>query len=483
MYKKKDEYNKTSVVFYNTKNEKVGYIDLFLDKFRINYTYVYPDFRGRNYSVTFHDAVLKGLRQGMFEDKIFDSLYAYVRNPLLVKSFLGYGFVPNPNPKISMEIVISKERGLQKIPIYVEDEENRQVLKEYIGKPDNPDWHIFELVDELFEGERYIVFATYYLKDLDILDRYLQRSKTQVVFHALEDKDFTFTALPDSHPDQEFVRVYQSVDDSREEKINQLLRYMYGDSEHPGKGVIVYKKDTPGKEGREAVLPVYEISWILENFSEEEREALIDSLRRWTIPVHGRVMGDIIDILRFKDASVEEIYKKTNGRMGLASLYKIAQLIPGQEKAPYRIYLAISESGAGEAKKIEVEGYVEVQIDLFAVTDYDSDVATLEVRGAVEEKGLFIGLGYQLLRYAAWKELELGSERVRFNLPGIARRLLKNEGFNVNGAVHGRKEIMDFVLKGAQNTIELLETDYFFESRNILDEINKMSRHPIGSSL
>jgi len=153
------------------------------------------------------------------------------------------------------------------------------------------------------------------------------------------------------------------------DRVEQLLRYMYGDDAHDGKGVIVYRKDTPGKKGHQVVLPVYEISWMKENFSDEKLRAVINSLNRWTDPVHDIVFREMLDILFLKkDTPIEEI------EGGFALLGKV-ESEQGNDP-PYRFYFAISEFG----ETIEVEVFIEV-LDNYLEEDYDCEIKTLEVRG------------------------------------------------------------------------------------------------------
>jgi hypothetical protein len=257
-----------------------------------------------------------------------------------------------------------------------------------------------------------------------------------------------------------------------EDRVDQLLRYMYGDEEQLGKGVIVYRKDTPEEKGSQVVLPVYEISWIMDNFSEKDLQAVIDALRRWKNPVHGSVLGEIIDILVSKDLSTEETAEMTH-EASLAFMSKFF-LELGRE-TPYRIYLAIGGE-IDEAEPIEVEGFVKVLTSSYAIgKGYDSEFASVEIRKDREGKERFIGLGRQLLRYAAWRELQLGSKRVRFMLPGVAKQLQDGEGFDAVG-LHTHAELKDFVLKGARKTIKLLEKDALKNLEQICKKLNKWMR-------
>ena len=247
------------------------------------------------------------------------------------------------------------------------------------------------------------------------------------------------------------------------DRVEQLLRYMYGDDAHDGKGVIAYRKDTPGKEGHQVVLPVYEISWIKENFSEEKLQAVIDALNRWTDPVHDIVFSEMLDILLLKEGTdINEI------KLGLALLGKIESEL--KNNPPYRFYLAISEFEEGGVEKIEVEGFIEVLDNYLVGKDYDCEINTLEVKVAGERKEEFIGLGRQLLRYAIEKELQLGAKRVKFGLSGLTNKLLAREGLDVR-RIYGRKELENIVLSGAQKTIELLS-----ESPNGSEILEKISR-------
>jgi len=245
------------------------------------------------------------------------------------------------------------------------------------------------------------------------------------------------------------------------DRAEQLLHYMYGDDAHDGKGVIVHRKDSPGKKGHQVVLPVYEISWIKENFSEEKLQAVIDALNRWTDPVHDIVFSEMLDILLLKDDTpLEEI------EGGLVLLGKIESELGNDP--PYRFYLAISEPEENGVEKIEVEGFVEVLDNRYGEIDHDCEVKTLEVKGAGERKEEFIGLGRQLLRYAIKKELQLGAERVKFGLSGLANKLFAREGLDVR-RIYGPRELEKILLIGAQRTIKLLESP---EGRNILDELS-----------
>lgn len=260
-----------------------------------------------------------------------------------------------------------------------------------------------------------------------------------------------------------------------EEKIYQLLRYMYGDHERSGKGVIVYRKDTQEEKGAQVVLPVYEISWIIDNFSEEQQQAVIDALKRWK-PVHVTVWQEILGILLLKDMSSEELYE-TDNTHGFAYLSRLTSEL-GQGP-PYRFYLAISESEINGIKKIEVEGFVEVLKYPFVTTIDDSEVKTLEIRRTAEGKEEFTGLGRQLLRYALRKELELGVKRIKFGLSGLTYKLLEKEGLDVR-RMYGRKELENFILNGARKTMDLLKNS---ESREILEAINRMPRYYLRGTL
>jgi hypothetical protein len=211
----------------------------------------------------------------------------------------------------------------------------------------------------------------------------------------------------------------------------------------------IYEKDT-----REQVaLPVYEISWMIDNFSPEDLQAVIDSLKRWK-PAHMTVWQEIMDILLLKDMPMEAL-DKTGDTNGLLYLSRIASEL-GQG-IPYRFYLAISESNADGIKKVKVEGVAEVLIYPFGRENYDCEIATLEVRGAGENKEGFTGLGRQLLRYTIQKELETGVKNVKFRLSGIADTLLKNEGLDVS-MIYGRKGLEELILKGGRKTLGLLKS-------------------------
>ncbi|MBU1007160.1 MAG: hypothetical protein KKH08_06200 [Candidatus Omnitrophica bacterium] len=260
-----------------------------------------------------------------------------------------------------------------------------------------------------------------------------------------------FALCDDSYSAEVMLRPMSLSQDK--DRTAQIARYMYGEGNDPGKGVIVYKKYTPGEKSAQVTLPVYEISWMIENFSDKEIQAVIDSLGRWTKPVHRRLLTEIIDILVFRRASAAKVSKEI-GAANLSYLSKIAAKMA--EKAPYRVYFAVSESGVGDAGKIEVESFIYVYDPYYATTP---TIQTLENKGAWERKERFAGLGRQMLRYVIWKELQLGSEKIKFGLGGIFDKLLKNEGINVRKVYtrEGLKELEEIVLKGAEKTAGILE--------------------------
>lgn len=179
------------VLFYNEEGERVGHVDIMPDNFLINNVYVEPSFRNRGYSVAFSDAVLKGMRQGVLLEGEIGSFKVYLRNPLLLKTVSRYGLIINPNPHPAMQglmtkVVISKERDRDKIPLYIEDAQKRENIRDHIADPKNTDWHIFEAGDEPIEGEEGIIFAEYFFPDTDTLDGLLKAVGTQVVFYPLD---------------------------------------------------------------------------------------------------------------------------------------------------------------------------------------------------------------------------------------------------------------------------------------------------------
>jgi signal transduction histidine kinase/6-phosphogluconolactonase/glucosamine-6-phosphate isomerase/deaminase/CheY-like chemotaxis protein len=191
MYKRNEKNSVDfDILFYNESHERVGYVQILPNRFLMNYVYVESAFRSSGYSSAFLEVVLKGLREGVFTGRRSDSLYTYVRNPLIVKELLRCGFALIPNPthdmsKLITQAVISKERKSGKIPIYIEDVQKRENIRKYIGDAENPNWHIFEVVDEPIEGERCTIFAQYYLKNPNVLDEYLKASKTEIIFYSL----------------------------------------------------------------------------------------------------------------------------------------------------------------------------------------------------------------------------------------------------------------------------------------------------------
>jgi len=234
-----------------------------------------------------------------------------------------------------------------------------------------------------------------------------------------------------------------------EDKVSRLSRYMYGDKEHQGKGVIVYKKDTQ----EQTILPVYEISWMINNFSEEKLAAVISSLKQWK-PVHLTIWQEIMNILLLKDMSMEDLdrIKNTNGFLYLSRI--TSEL---GESTPYRIYLAIDESGLS-GKDIEVEGFVEVWVPpSFSGEKYDSEISAMEINRSKEGREKFTGLGRQLLRYAMRKELDSGAKRIKFGLGGLSRKLLEREGIEVS-KTYGPKDIEGFILNGARKTLDILNS-------------------------
>jgi len=172
--------------FYNQAQERIGYMNYKPSSYMINYIFIEPQFRGRRYSADFIDALLIGLREGKLIGEKVESMRAYIRNPLLVKSYLRRGFAPSEldhEKSLRAEVVLGGAGEDGKIKIYASDPVRRQSLRNYSQSPDNPDWHIFEVTNEPIEGESLKIFSTYTLRDKEKLDEYLARTKARIIFH------------------------------------------------------------------------------------------------------------------------------------------------------------------------------------------------------------------------------------------------------------------------------------------------------------
>lgn len=172
--------------FYNPANERIGYMNYKPSSYMINYIFIEPQFRGRRYSADFIDALLIGLLEGKLTGERVEFFRAYIRNPLLVKSYLRRGFAPselNNEKSLSVEVVLGGAGEDGKIKIYASDPARRQSLRNYSRSPDNPDWHVFEVTNEPIEGESIKIFSTYSLQDKEKLAEYLARTKARIVFH------------------------------------------------------------------------------------------------------------------------------------------------------------------------------------------------------------------------------------------------------------------------------------------------------------
>lgn len=158
------EDNYMSVVFYNTPDKgaldkPVGFVDINTQESLINYIYIYKEFRGGNYSGDMTDAILAKMEDGTLTGQKSTFAKAYVRNPLMVKVLKDRGFDYIEDTRINITVVIPEERSIGKIPIFVENPNDRMVIEKQIN--DDPEWQgTFELVDKL-EGRECVIFATY----------------------------------------------------------------------------------------------------------------------------------------------------------------------------------------------------------------------------------------------------------------------------------------------------------------------------------
>jgi len=172
--------------FFNPTGERVGYINYRSSSSIIHFVYVEPHFRNRGYSAGFIDALLKGLREGVITGNKVRHFRAYIRNPLLVKSYLKRGFAPilvSNEQNLRAEMMLGREEEGEKVKIHVPDAARRRSIRNYAENPGNPDWHIFEVVDEAIEGEPLTIFSTYAIQDLAKLDQYLAENKARITYY------------------------------------------------------------------------------------------------------------------------------------------------------------------------------------------------------------------------------------------------------------------------------------------------------------
>jgi len=184
------EQQKTEVRlrFVNTRHEEIGRTEFVLPGSSLNHIWVEPTFRNRGYAEDILAASLAAAQQGFLTGRASIPTSTYIRNPLIVGLFSRYGFTLDPNPNLAQQqirttLTVSKKRNSGKIPLYVADPQKRASLASYIARADNPDWHIFEAVEEPISGDEVTIFATYYLMDEKKLEARLGGSALQVFFY------------------------------------------------------------------------------------------------------------------------------------------------------------------------------------------------------------------------------------------------------------------------------------------------------------
>jgi GNAT superfamily N-acetyltransferase len=194
------------VKFFNETDQEVGSVNIIIPQLNLNYVYVEPDFRGKNYSSVMIGVVLKGLQEGIFTGQKIKFLRLYLRNPLIADILTDYGFLLKEHPtndaqRLRIEVVISKEKYPDgKVRIYIEDEQKKQIIIKYINDPENSDWHNFVVTDVLPEGEKSTVtiFAEYYLSNFDKLAKRL--AELQVSFSPKTDAVASSLAPEENEP-------------------------------------------------------------------------------------------------------------------------------------------------------------------------------------------------------------------------------------------------------------------------------------------
>jgi len=155
--RKGQEENIVSVAFYNKEGEQIGFVDILLRENLLNYIYINPNFRSKDYSKVILDAILEKLQDQSFTGRQFTFVSAYVQNPLVVNSLLEKGFILNPAPmpteqSLMTKATLSRSRQIEgKIPLYIEDITKKNTFKDTLGNEG------FEIVDKPIEGETYTV--------------------------------------------------------------------------------------------------------------------------------------------------------------------------------------------------------------------------------------------------------------------------------------------------------------------------------------
>jgi len=189
LFTKSDGIQMLTITFKNKKAQVIGHAIIVPKNLLLNYFYVEPNFRGNSYLKEMVATVLEGARKAVFTKHRTDSLYIYIQNPLLVKTFKRHGFESQPNvpgmeEKPSIVITLSSKKTQRKISLYAEKAGDRETLRKKTKDPDNLDWHIFEVVDHPIEGEEMVIFSTYYVKDSGLFHQALDQSKIQFCFYA-----------------------------------------------------------------------------------------------------------------------------------------------------------------------------------------------------------------------------------------------------------------------------------------------------------
>ncbi|MFA5349748.1 MAG: GNAT family N-acetyltransferase [Candidatus Omnitrophota bacterium] len=178
---------------FNMQKQAIGYFDIFLSCRILNYLYINPEFRSRGFS-EFMLAIGFGLiEDGLFKEGLgLKGISTYVRNPLLARSLLKFGFEPSPLygiQDLGVELIIGAKlpgAGNRK-EVYIADLEKREAFNQVITD-DSRDYGIFYMVDRPIHGSPVRIYENYYLTDEDKYRQYLEYFNIKYISEIVEEK-------------------------------------------------------------------------------------------------------------------------------------------------------------------------------------------------------------------------------------------------------------------------------------------------------